>query len=156
MTTTTHETAAVEPLGLTSVLASSLPATLLTEDAPDKYLIEAIFSRQPEREESQQILGMETGLFLRQSGYPEVELRISDRRLEIDHTNLSELNDGLSTILANRLATISGSISIRRAAEASRFRAAADSEAERAQAVAELAHAVTFVPEPASAKKTDT
>ncbi len=41
----------IEPIGLGSVLVDSLPATLLTEKAPAKYTVAAVFTRRPEREE---------------------------------------------------------------------------------------------------------
>ncbi len=131
-------------LGLGSVLVSSLPAALMTDDAPDRYTVEAVFTRRPERDEIEQILGSETRARLASAGYPTVEVTISDRRLEIANTNLEELRDGLGSVLASRLAEISAGVRARRDAAAVRFRDAAGVEHARAAAVAALAGSVTF------------
>ncbi|MEV4687984.1 hypothetical protein [Microbacterium sp. LWH3-1.2] len=132
------------PLGLGSVLVGSLPAALMTEDAPDRYMVEAVFSRRPEREEVTAILGNETRDCLTESGYPTVEVTVSDRRLEIANTNLEELRDGLASVLADRLAEISAVVRATREAAAFRFAEAAASENERATAVTALAASVSF------------
>jgi hypothetical protein len=131
-------------LGLGSVLVGSLPAALMTEDAPDRYTVEAVFSRRPEREEVTAILGDETRDSLTKSGYPTVEVTVSDRRLEIANTNLEELRDGLASVLADRLAEISAVVRTTREAAATRFADAAASENERTTAVTALAASVTF------------
>ena len=131
-------------LGLGSVLVGSLPAALMTEDAPDRYTVEAVFSRRPEREEVAQILGSETRDFLAKAGYPTVEVTVSDRRLEIANTNLEELRDGLAGVLADRLSEISVVVRAMRKAAAARFDDAAASEHLRATAVTALAASVTF------------
>ncbi|KQR91020.1 MAG: hypothetical protein J0I33_13955 [Microbacterium ginsengisoli] len=132
-------------LGLRSVLVGSLPAALMTEDAPDRYTVEAVFSRRPEREEVAQILGSETRDVLASSGYPTVEVTVSDRRLEIANTNLEELRDGLARVLADRLSEISTVVRATREAAAARFEDAAASEHVRASAVTALAASVTFM-----------
>ncbi len=38
-------------LGLRSVLVGSLPAALMTTGAPDRYTVEAVFTRRPEEDE---------------------------------------------------------------------------------------------------------
>lgn len=131
-------------LGLGSVLVGSLPAALMTEDAPDRYMVEAVFSRRPEREEVAAILGAETRDCLTNSGYPTVEVTVSDRRLEIANTNLEELRDGLASVLADRLAEISADVRTTRETAAARFADAAVSEHERATAVTALAASVAF------------
>jgi len=133
------------PLGLESILTSSLPATLLTDDAPERYIVEAVFSRRPEAEESAQITSDDTQDFFRQHGYPGTVLTIADRRLRIANTNLQELRDGLAVVVAERLATISIDIQTRRDAAAVRYRRAADQEEQRAAAVAVFASSVSFV-----------
>lgn len=134
----------VGALGLGSVLVGSLPVTLLTDEAPDRYTVEAVFTRRPERDEIAQILGSETRAFLAQAGYPTVELTVSDRRLEIANTNLEELRDGLGGVLTQRLAEISTDVHGRERDAAARFQVAAEHELERAAAVAALAESVTF------------
>ena len=131
-------------LGLGSVLVGSLPAALMTEDAPDRYTVEAVFSRRPEREEVTAILGDGTRDYLTKSGYPTVEVTVSDRRLEIANTNLEELRDGLASVLADRLAEISAVVRTTRETAAARFADAAASEHERAAAVTALAASVAF------------
>lgn len=141
-TRTTGEDAGL--LGLGSVLVGSLPATLLTDRAPDRYTVEAVFTRRPERDEVAQILGSETRAFLARAGYSTVEVTVSDRRLEIANTNLEELRDGLADVLTERLAQISADVQGQQRNAAARFQVAADHEQERAAAVAALAESVTF------------
>lgn len=145
-------------LGLGSVLVGSLPAALLTDHAPDRYTVEAVFTRRPERDEVTEILGSDTRQMLARAGYPTVELTVSDRRLEIANTNLEELRDGLGSVLAGLLADISAGVRTRRDAAAMRFQDAATSEHARAAAVASLAEAVTFevAPEGAASRASDT
>lgn len=131
-------------LGLGSVLVGSLPAALMTDEAPDRYTVEAVFTRRPERDEITEILGRETRDRLAKAGYPTVEVTISDRRLEIANTNLEELRDGLGGVLADRLAEIGAGIRARQDAAAVRFREAAEGEQDRAASVAALAESVTF------------
>ena len=77
-------------LGLGSVLAGSLPSALMTADAPVRYTVEAVFTRRPQREEVVELLGDETREVLIRSGYPAVELTVSDRRLEIGRASCRE------------------------------------------------------------------
>lgn len=133
-------------LGLGSVLVASLPATLMTDEAPDRYTVEAVFTRRPERDEVIEILGSETRDFLAKAGYPTVEVTISDRRLEIANTNLEELRDGLARVLADRLAGISARVLARQDAAAMIFQKAAVVEHTRNVAVTALAESVTFTP----------
>jgi len=144
MSTSTRKTGDSGPLGLSSVLVASLPATLLTDAAPDRYTIEAIFTRRPDPDEVTEILGDGTRAVLTDAGHPDVTLAVSDRRLEIGHTTLEELRDGLAGILSERLATISADVRTRRDEAATRFQDAADHENERAAAVTALAESVTF------------
>ena len=131
-------------LGLGSVLVGSLPAALMTEDAPDRHTVEAVFSRRPEREEVTAILADETRDRLTRSGFPTVEVTVSDRRLEIANTNLEELRDGLASVLADRLAEIRAVVRTTREKAAALFADAAASEHERAAAGTALAASVGF------------
>lgn len=132
------------PLGLRDVLVGSLPATLMTDNAPDRYTVEAVFSRQADRDEVDAIHDGATRDHLTEAGYPTVELRVSDRRLEIVNTNLEELRDGLATIIADHLAAISLNLRAERELAALRFSAATELEQQRAAAVAEVAQSITF------------
>lgn len=131
-------------LGLSAVLAGSLPASLMTDNAPDRYTVEAVFTRRPERGEIAGILGSETRDALVQAGFSTVEVTISDRRLLIANTNLEELRDGLASVLADRLAEISEGVRSKEAAAAVRNTDAAAGEQIRAAAVAALAESVVF------------
>ena len=126
----------VAALGLGSVLVGSLPAALLTDHAPERYTVEAVFTTE--------ILGIETRDRLARAGYPTVEVTVSDRRLEISNTNLEELRDGLAAVLADRLAEISAGVRARQDAAAMKFHDAAETEQARAAAVAALAESITF------------
>ena len=134
----------VGALGLGSVLVGSLPAALLTDHAPERYTVEAVFTRRPERDEMTEILGSETRDRLARAGYPTVEVTVSDRRLEIANTNLEELRDGLAEVLADRLAEITAGVRARQDAAAVKFHDAAESEQARAAAVAALAESIAF------------
>ncbi|MFB4351576.1 hypothetical protein RAC69_00355 [Microbacterium sp. LS_15] len=132
------------PLGLGSVLVGSLPPTLMTDDAPDRYTVEAVFTRQADRDEAAAIHDGATRDHLTSSGFPTVELRVSDRRLEIANTNLEELRDGLATVIADHLAAISLALRAERELAALRFSEATELEQRRAAAVADLAESVVF------------
>lgn len=142
MNTTT--TTPRESLGLRAVLVDSLPATLFTGDAPDRYTVEAVFSRKPERAEIDAILAAGTQEFLAQQGYPEARVSISDRRLEIAGTTLEELRDGLASALSDRLAQISSDVEDDRKRMVEHYRAASDREFERSSAVTALAQSISF------------
>lgn len=133
-----------EMLGLENVLIGSLPATLLTADAPDRYTVEAVFTRKTDRDEVAAIQGSEMRAHLSANGYPTVELRVADRRLEIANTNLEELRDGLAAVIAERLATIAADLQADREIAAHRYQDASDREQVRAASVAALAESVVF------------
>lgn len=145
METQTHRSDSSDGvLGLGSVLIDSLPAELMTADAPARYTVEAVFTRRPDQDEVRGILGSETRVALARAGYPAVELTVSDRRLVIANTSLEELRDGLSQILAERLAEISAGVRSRRDAAAVRVQHAAETEHDRLAAVTALAESVRF------------
>lgn len=137
-------------LGLNSVLVGSLPATLMTPDAPDRYTVEAVFTRKADRAEIAAIQGHETRARLSAHGFPTVELRVTDRRLEMANTNLEELRDGLATVIADLLAQISIALIAEREIAAHRLHDASDREQARAAAVACLAESVVFERRPAA------
>lgn len=134
------------PLGLTSVLVGSLPTALLTDLAPGRYTVEAVFTRRPLADEITRILDADTAKYLSDAGYPSVVLTVSDRRLEIAQTNLEELRDGLATTLATRLADISSAVKAQDDADAARSADIAGHELTRATAIARLAGTVAFTP----------
>lgn len=135
-----------ERLGLTSVLTGSLPLTLLTDAAPDRYVVEVVFTRRVEPEEAALILGSTTQGFLATRGYPDVQLTVSDRRLVIANTNLEELRGGLAGEIGELLASIGEQVrtlhheqDLRRQDEASRLQ-------ERSRAITDLASSISFEP----------
>lgn len=127
-----------------AVLADTLPPTLLTPEAPERYTVSAVFTRRPGRAEIDAIHDTHTRDALTAAGYPTAELRVSDRRLEIGNTNLQELTDGLAAAIAERLHVISRDT----AAAHKRFEAElmkqSQRETDRAALVALAAAAVTF------------
>lgn len=132
------------PLGLRSVLIDSLPADLLTETAPSRYTVEAVFNRRPKKDEILQILGSATRSFLSARGYTDVVLEVSDRRLIILNTTLEELRNGLSRVLGDRLLDISAS-STRRQDEAARgLKEHEERERQRVQSLTQLAQSIDF------------
>ncbi|MDF2919300.1 MAG: hypothetical protein K0S70_3517 [Microbacterium sp.] len=135
-------------LGLGSVLVGSLPAGLMTEDPPARYTVEAVFTRRPGKEEIRAILGGSTRELLEHSGYSDVELTVSDRRLEIHNTTLEELRDGLAELVALRLAEISERVRSEKEASDDSARTFAARELDRAAAVAALAETVVFTAPP--------
>jgi hypothetical protein len=143
-TTTTAADADIGVLGLRSVLVGSLPPALLTATAPDRYTVEAVFTRRPEQDEVTEILGNDTRSFLSEHGHPTVELSISDRRLGIANTNLEELRDGLAGLIAERLAEISAQVKAKHVLALAQSKIASELELERAAAVVRLAESVTF------------
>jgi hypothetical protein len=135
-----------ELLGLESVLVGSLPATLMTDEAPDRYTVEAVFTRKTDRDEVAAIQGSETRARLSANGFPTVELHVADRRLEIANTNLEELRNGLAAVIAERLVEISAALIAEREIVAHRFQDASAREQARADSVAALAESVSFIP----------
>lgn len=133
-----------ELLGLESILIGSLPAALMTDEAPDRYTVEAVFTRKTDRDEVAAIQGSETRTHLSANGFPTVELHVADRRLEIANTNLEELRDGLAAVIADRLADISAGLQAERDLAAIRFQDASVREQMRAASVVALAESVVF------------
>jgi hypothetical protein len=144
MDTTPATEADIDVLGLRSVLAGSLPPALLTASAPDRYTVEAVFTRRPDQDEVAGILGNDTRAFLSDHGHPTVELTISDRRMAIANTNLEELRDGLAALIAERLSEISMQVKAERVIAAARSKIASELELDRAAAVIKLAESVRF------------
>lgn len=135
-----------ERLGLSSILTNSLPLTLMTDSAPERYVIEAVFTRRVDPDEVAFLLGAQTREFLDERGYPEVQLTVSDRRLVIANTNLEELRDGLASDIAELLTWISEQVRVlhheqdtRREDETNRLR-------ERTEAIFHLAQSISFEP----------
>lgn len=135
-----------ESLKLGTVLLDSLPSSLLTDQAPEKYLVAVVFNRRAEPEEVDFLTGTGVSDRLRSAGYPDVELNVVNRRLEISNTTLEELRDGLSVALAQELSGVEQEFERERVARNTQFRKDVDAETKRAEAVQLLAQSITFDP----------
>ncbi|MBN9630960.1 MAG: hypothetical protein J0I18_10165 [Actinobacteria bacterium] len=142
----TLHSAGQDELRVGAILAEALPVELLTAEAPDRYTVLAVFNRRPSRAEIDEIQGNTTRMSLTEAGHPTVELRVSDRRLEISNTNLEELAGGLATVIAQRLHVISVASAAVRKREESEMRKKTHRETDRAALIALAAAAVTFAP----------
>jgi len=131
-------------LGLRHVLPNTLPTNLDSADAPDRYTVDAVFTRRASRDEIALITGGVVRDALRAAGYPEVGIEIVDRRLRILNTSIPELQSGLASLLADQIADISDmTIDLRNDQAAAALRAA-DEQRVHAAAVVELAASVSF------------
>ncbi|WP_141367535.1 hypothetical protein [Glutamicibacter uratoxydans] len=126
------------------VLVDSLPGTLFTAQAPEKYMVAVVFSRRPEAEEIRNIQSLEVQEQLASSGYPDIKLNISNRRLEIANTSLEELRDGLAFAIACALAQQSEKFQHHQDVAETEFRKEIDAETERSQSVQHLAKSISF------------
>ncbi|WP_344777448.1 hypothetical protein [Gryllotalpicola kribbensis] len=133
-------------LGLSRVLATTLPDALGTPEAPDRYSVTAMLTRRPSHFEIAAIHSRETSDRLDRAGYPTVELSVSDRRLQIANTSLEELRDGLSTVLADLIRDISLDGRENAAALAEIQEDRSQEELDRVSAVLEIAESVHFLP----------
>ncbi|TNM55934.1 hypothetical protein [Brevibacterium sediminis] len=133
-----------EPLLLTTVLFSSLPPNLFTDDAPTRYTVDAVFNRRVESSEISAIESYTSLAVLARFGFGEVALEVQDRRLSIHNTSLEQLRDGLATVIARLLTDIWTASERDRLEAVTIARAEASRELERAQAVLDLAREVSF------------
>ncbi|WP_150951614.1 hypothetical protein [Microbacterium testaceum] len=108
--------------------------------------MDAVFSRRPSPDEVLAIHSAQTQEALVAAGFPSVTLRVSDRRLEIRNTTLDELEQGLSTVLADHLAYLT--TQVRESQEAARklIQDAAAAEGTRTDALAARASLIMFRP----------
>jgi len=132
-------------LRLTGVLAHALPVQLGTPDAPERYMVPAVFDRAPLPREVDLIEGSTAREELVRAGYDRVRLRVSDRRLEIADTSLEELKSGLAALIASILHDASVLVGERDDARRADLKAFAEREASRSDAVVQAASEVFFV-----------
>lgn len=133
-----------EVLHLRSVLVSGLPVELGTDAAPDTYTVPAVFSRQVTVGEREAIEHPDTTQRLAELGYPEVTLTVSDRRLLINHTSLTQLKDGLAAAVAAVLRDIDQVLAEQQEHRDHDAFVSRTSEAERVARVQQAADEVTF------------
>ncbi|WP_344776786.1 hypothetical protein [Gryllotalpicola kribbensis] len=104
---TSSQPAAPEALGLSHILTSLLPPTVHTSDGPERYIVSAVFNRRPSAGEITGINGAAARSWLDRAQFPEISLKVSDRRLEIANTSLEQLASGLAATIAGLLAHLS-------------------------------------------------
>jgi len=87
------------PLRLQGVLFSGIRDGIEEDPRVEKYTVPAVLSRRPTIAERELIGRIGTTGHLASAGYPDVELILDDRRLNITNTSLEELRDGLAVML---------------------------------------------------------
>jgi hypothetical protein len=131
-------------LSLRGVLESSLPRELGTAAAPDRYTVEAVFSRRVSPQERTLIEQPSVSQHLADKGFPGITLEIADRRLVIRGTSLPMLENGLAHEIAAMLHGIEETIAAERARRAAEVDAWQVAEVQRAAAVKDEAGRVHF------------
>jgi hypothetical protein len=132
------------PFAVDHVLVSELPATLGTVDAPERYVVTAVFKRRPRSAELELLDDPEVHRQLVEAGYPDVTLTAADRRLLIGNTNLHELESGLARVIALILERIGAQAEDRHDELADERDTLAEREAARAASVAIAAGRIRF------------
>jgi hypothetical protein len=135
-----------DPLRVTGIVLSSLPAETLTSEGPQRYTVTASLSRRPDPLEIEAVHAEATRRKLEEAGFGHAGLEIADRRLLISDTSLEELRDGLAQVVGAivRTATLKALAQKDLARQA---RADLDeAEHERFLRVAEQAAAIDFGP----------
>ncbi|WP_162940339.1 hypothetical protein [Gryllotalpicola protaetiae] len=150
---TSESTESGTALGLSHILTSLLPATVHTDGGPERYMINAVFTRRPSGGEILALNGPEARAWLDRAGYPQVTTRVSDRRLEIANTSLEELQAGLGSVLGRLLAEISASDAARLETLARNLDGAEQYEAKRWEEVRARAGAIQFAESAESAAR---
>ncbi|MGW9415519.1 MULTISPECIES: hypothetical protein [Arthrobacter] len=131
-------------LSLSGVLASALPHDLGTAKGPALYTVPAVFSRRPEPRELDLLHGIDVSRRLDESGYGDVELLVSDRRLLITNTNLEELKAGLARLVGTILREISEQALLERISRAEELDALSLIEEHRLEALRSSAAEIHF------------
>jgi hypothetical protein len=107
--------ASEDELGVSHILVTELPAELGTATAPTRYEVAAVFTRRPEPRELMLLEDRDVTIRLKEAGYADVGLHVSDRRLIIERTNLDELAGGLAELIGEILADITTQAAAERA-----------------------------------------
>ena len=146
---TVHDAAdrtALGPFALDHVLESALPDSLGTVDAPDHYVVTAVFTRRPDPVELELLGAPLVHEQLAAAGYPDVTVTAADRRLFISGTNLHELEAGLARTLGVILAGIGDRVAARQVVREEERGERAKREASRAASVVMAARRISFDP----------
>ncbi|WP_426310331.1 hypothetical protein [Cellulosimicrobium sp. E-16] len=114
-------------LQLRGVLDTALPRELGTEAEPQLYTVTAVFSRRVSGPEQALLELPAVTALLADHGYPGIVLRVEDRRLLVENTNLAMLSGGLAHEIATVLRDVEETITnerTRKADELAEWRAA--------------------------------
>ncbi|WP_353707354.1 hypothetical protein ABRQ22_15375 [Cellulosimicrobium sp. ES-005] len=114
-------------LELRGVLDTALPRELGTEAEPQLYTVTAVFSRRVSGPEQALLELPAVTARLADRGYPGIVLRVEDRRLLVENTNLAILSGGLAHEIATVLRDVEETITnerTRKADELAEWRAA--------------------------------
>ncbi|WP_181445601.1 hypothetical protein [Gryllotalpicola protaetiae] len=123
-----------------------MPGTVHTAGGPEHYTVSVVFTRRPTAGEIDAINGPETRAALENAHYPQVTLKVSDRRLEIGNTSLEELGNGLARVVAGMLARISANDEARTHMADDEVIDQDQRNAQRAASVRELVDAISLNP----------
>jgi len=146
MITADTEVSTIGPFALDHILASELPATLGTAEAPERYVVTAVFSRRPDPLELELLAAASVTDRLAADGYPGITLVTADRRLLIGNTNLHELETGLAHRIGEILADIGTQVAtLRKTRDLERVKLA-EEESDRAAAIVKQANRISFDP----------
>lgn len=146
MITADMDVSTLGPFALDHILASELPATLGTAEAPERYVVTAVFSRRPDPLELELLAAASVIDQLAAAGYKGITLMTADRRLLIGNTNLHELEAGLAQRIGEILADIGTQVAtLRKSRDLERVKLA-EEESDRAAAVVKLANRISFDP----------
>ena len=143
-----------EPFAVDRILIDELPRTLGTVDAPERYVVAALFTRRPLPQELDLLRDPSVGERLAVAGYPRVTLSTSDRRLLIGNTNLHELKAGLATTVGAILDEIGRVTARMRSAQARDAAESATRDTKRAYNVLVEASGIDFTPPSHAARRT--
>lgn len=146
MITAEPDVSTLGPFAIDHIVASELPASLGTAEAPERYVVTAVFSRRPDPFELQMLAAASVTEQLAADGYPGIVLTAADRRLLIGNTNLHELESGLAQRIGEILADIGTQVATLRASHDLERVRLAEQESDRAAAIVKLANRISFDP----------
>lgn len=145
-TITPIHTARTGDLRVMEIVASALPVTLLTPDAPDTYTVTGVFSRSVDPIEAAILHSHTSSATITAAGFPGVTLHVSDRRLLIGNTNLDMLQAGLANVIGQLLLDAATTAVIRRQQVETDLAQALAADAERAERVRDITSTISFGP----------
>jgi hypothetical protein len=135
-----------EEFGVSHILVNELPSDLGTPDAPVRYDVAAVFTRRPDPRELALLEQPAVRARLAEAGYSEVGLRVADRRLIIERTNLDELAGGLAELVGRILADIGEQATAEKVSRDETAAERARVETSRAAAIVAAAERIDFRP----------